>query len=101
MSDMLVEQFGRLLRNLPTSDPWSELGNSGFLDLLVSESDGGGGADLEDLFPLAFMTGDKIDTPPIIETMVARLVFPCAQNVSDVESFLEGLPSARPLAAAI
>ncbi len=105
MSDLIVDQFTRLLDGLPTDDPWADLSESGFLDLLKREDDGGAGLALEDLFPLALATGGRASAPPVIQTMVARLVAPEARNVSDVDAALRAggvsAETARALAAAI
>jgi hypothetical protein len=104
MSDLILEQFRRLLDGLDAGDPWPELTESGFLDLLRSEADGGGGSELPDLFPLALEAGRRPEAPPVIETMVARLRSPAAINIVDLEITLAGAgaaPVARPLAAAV
>jgi hypothetical protein len=88
MSDLIVEQYARLLDGLPAADPWPALVESGFLDLLKSEADGGAGLALEDLFPLALATGRRPQAPPVIETMAARLVSPQASGVADAEAAL-------------
>jgi hypothetical protein len=88
MSDLIVEQFSRLLDGLPAGDPWPALVESGFLDLLKAEADGGAGLMLEDLFPLALATGARPTAPPVIQTMVARLVSPEAIDVADPEAAL-------------
>jgi hypothetical protein len=101
MSELLIEQYRRLLKRLPAGDPWPTLELSGFLNLLRSERDGGAGVLLEGLFPLALETAGEIQPPPIVETMVARLIDPLALNVSDLERALGDSSVARPLAAAI
>jgi acyl-CoA dehydrogenase len=88
MSDLIVDQYSRLLDGLDPSDPWPALVESGFLDLLKSEDDGGAGLQLEDLFPLALATGRRPGASPVIETMVARLLAPEAVDVSDAEAAL-------------
>jgi len=105
MSDLIVEQFSRMLDGLGTGDPWPTLEASGFLDLLRSEDDGGAGLQLSDLFPLAFEIGRRPDAPAVIETMVARLKTPAAVNVQDIQAALTSAgaepSSARALAAAV
>jgi alkylation response protein AidB-like acyl-CoA dehydrogenase len=104
MSDLISEQFQRLLTDLSPSDPWPTLAESGFLDLLLTEDSGGAGLDLQGLFPLALQTGAHIDAPTIIETMAARLVDPVAMECADLEAVLLAggrEEAARPLAAAL
>lgn len=105
MSDMIVEQFSRLLDGLPAGDPWPTLAESGFLDLLRTEADGGAGLDLADLFPLAVETGRRAEAPSVVQTMAARLVAPEATDVADVEAALAAggvaAETARALAAAL
>jgi hypothetical protein len=104
MSDLITEQFVRLLDTLPAGDPWGALGESGFLDLMKSEDDGGAGLDLAGLYPLALAVGARPAAPPVIQTMLARLVSPEASNVTDLEAALTaggvGAETARALAAA-
>jgi len=96
--DLLLSQYGRLLDSLPAADPWPALAESGFLDVLRPEADGGAGLGLEDLFVLALETGRRPNAPSIMETMAARLVEAGATGVDDVEPFL-GRPLAAVLAA--
>jgi alkylation response protein AidB-like acyl-CoA dehydrogenase len=104
MSDLITEQFTRLLDGLPAGDPWPALAESGFLDLMRSEDDGGAGLDLAGLFPLALAMGARPSAPPVIQTMLARLVSPEAQGVADLEQALVAgggaAETARALAAA-
>jgi acyl-CoA dehydrogenase len=88
MSDLIVDQYARLLDGLPKGDPWTSLLESGFLDLLLPEVEGGAGLMLEDLFPLALVTGARAEPSPVIETMIARLKAPEAIDVADPEAVL-------------
>jgi acyl-CoA dehydrogenase len=73
MSDLLLDQYTRLLDSLPAADPWPALEESGFLDVLRAEADGGAGLPLEELFPLALETGGRAAAPAVLEAMAARL----------------------------
>jgi len=86
--DLFSEQYARLLEGLPAGDPWPALAQSGFLDLLRSEADGGAGVGLDELFPLALATGRRAAPPRVIETMLARIVDPQAIDVADPEAAL-------------
>ncbi len=88
MSDLILEQFTRLLDGLDGDSPWPQLAESGFLDLLRSEDDGGAALDLEGLFPLTLEAGRRPTLPCVIQTMIARLAAPEAVDVVDVESVL-------------
>lgn len=105
MSDLIHEQFSRLLDGLDPADPWPALEESGFLDLLRAEADGGAGLTLAELFPLAMEAGRREAAPPVIQTMIARLVTPGAAGVSDLEAHLTAAgvdaDDARALAAAV
>lgn len=106
MSELIVDQYTRLLGMLDPANPWPALIESGFLDLLKSEADGGAGLALEDLFPLALATGRRAGlVSPVIETMVARLGHPDAIDIADPEAalFAAGQPAevARALAATV
>lgn len=105
MSDLIVEQFARLLDGLPADAPWPALEESGFLDLLRSEDDGGAGLMLEDFFALAIAAGRRPEAPAVIEAMAARLVFPDAGEGVDLEAALTGAGvdagAARALAATL
>jgi len=102
--DLFSEQYARLLDGLPAADPWPTLAESGFLDLLRSEEEGGAGVGLDELFPMALETGRRAQPPRVIATMLARLVDPEALDVADLESALAkgGVEAgkARALAAA-
>lgn len=95
MSDLLVDQYSRLLDALPKADPWPELQASGFLDFMRPDGDGDQ-ADAQSVFRLAFETGRRAGAPPVMETMAARLFTPDAIAVTDPEPTV-----GRPLAAAI
>jgi acyl-CoA dehydrogenase len=82
---LLLDQYSRLLDALPGADPWPTLAESGFLDLLRPEAEGGAGLGLEDLFPLALETGRRVDPPAILETIAARAVRSEAIDVRDIE----------------
>ena len=106
MSDLIVDQYVRLLDGLGPADPWPALVESGFLDLLKDEADGGAGLMLEDLFPLALATGRRAaPVSPVIETMVARLAAPEDIDVTDPEGALAAAgvapETARALAATV
>jgi acyl-CoA dehydrogenase len=103
MNELVADQYLLLLQRLSATDPWPELAASGYLDLLRSESAGGAGLSLEDLFPLALATGRRLDAPPILETMAARLIDPHALNIDSTElvRIFGESPAARPLAAAL
>lgn len=70
MSDLLAEQFARLLDAMPSNDPWPLLEQSGFLDLLASDE----APPMEELFPLTLEVGRRAGSPPVLEAMAARLV---------------------------
>lgn len=101
--DLLLTQYERLLDGLPAGAPWPALAESGFLDLLRGEAEGGAGFTLEALFPLAFASGRRPTSPAVIETMLARLVDPDALDAADAEAALRAggftLEQARALAA--
>lgn len=106
MSDpLLLDQYERLLDSLPAADPWPILEESGFLDLLRPEEEGGAGLTLSDLLPLVLATAARSSPPKIVETMIARLLAPSTTNVQDLEATLAGTgmdpDRARALAAAI
>ena len=101
MSDLILDQFSRLLDGLDPANPWPGLEASGFLDLLRPEADGGAALDLDELFPLVLETGRRPNAPTAIETMIARLQDPSASAVASVEAALSGNPLARALAAAV
>ena len=87
--DLILEQFVRLLDSLPAGDPWPALNESGFLDLLRSEEEGGAGLALEGLFPLALAAGARPQAAGVVETMVVRLKDPDASGVTDAEAALD------------
>jgi len=99
--DLILEQFTRLLDSLPPEDPWSTLEDSGFLDLLRSEDDGGAGLMLEDFFPLVLAAGARPQAAGVVETMVARLKDPDASAVTDIEAAGGGKPLAAAITAAL
>jgi alkylation response protein AidB-like acyl-CoA dehydrogenase len=88
MSDLLTDQFERMLDAIPPARPWPTLAESGFLDLMRSEAEGGAGMGLEVLFPLALSAGRRAQAPPIIDAMLARIVFARATEVADPEAAL-------------
>jgi len=96
MSDLYLDQYVRVLDSLPPADPWPALAESGFLDLLRPEADGGAGLSLDELFPLVLETGRRPALPAIIEAMAARMRNPDAGAAAPAPSDLP-----RPLAAAI
>jgi acyl-CoA dehydrogenase len=100
LSEILTEQFERLLDRLSTSDPWPALAESGYLDLLRDQHEGGAGVSLEDLLPLALATGRRLNAPRIIETMAARMVDPDALDVGDLERVIGTRTLGAALAAA-
>ena len=105
MSDLITEQFRRLLSGLPSEDPWPVLEASGYLDLFRREEDGGAGLSLEDCFPIALEAGRWAGSAGVIETMAARIVLPTAVRVLDAEQALAEADIdanvARALAAAL
>lgn len=105
MSDLITNQFERLIADLDVADPWPALTDSGFLDLLRSEDDGGSGLELADLAPLAMAVGRQTAAPFVIETMLARLADPEAMNTGDPEKALVAAgveaAAARNLAAVV
>lgn len=72
MSDLIAEQYARLLDSLPADDPWPALEESGFLDLLTADA----GLTLEEVFPLALATGAKAGAPDVLQAMAARAADP-------------------------
>lgn len=85
MDAVFLESFERLLdQSCPAvrareieagcsiAPSWNMIERSGFLDLLVSESDGGGGLSLAEAAPLLRAVGQRALPLPIAETMVAR-----------------------------
>lgn len=84
MTDLFLDQYCRLLDSLPASDPWPALENSGFLDFLISEASGGGGASLEDLFPLALETGRRLPPADVLSAMASRLSDPVPRPLAAI-----------------
>jgi acyl-CoA dehydrogenase len=74
MSDLLTDQFDRILQDAPQDDAgaWSAIEASGFLDLLVSEEDGGAGSPLDDAYGIGLALGRRLTPGPVLETMLAR-----------------------------
>jgi len=99
--DLILEQFTRLLDSLPAGDPWPTLEDSGFLDLLRSEEDGGAGLMLEDFFPLVLAAGARSQVAGVVETMVARLKTPDASGVTDIEAAGAGKALAATITAGL
>jgi acyl-CoA dehydrogenase len=87
MSDLLLDQFARMLAALERGVP-AELERSGFLDLLAAEKDGAGGGSLEELLALVLAVGARPEASAIIHTMVARAKVPAAVDVADCEPVL-------------
>jgi acyl-CoA dehydrogenase len=97
MDELLREQFAHILDSLPAGDPWAMLADSGFLDLLVPADRGGAGLPLDALFELAVETGRRPNSPPIIETILARLGTLDAIAVDDPEASLMASGMSPPL----
>jgi len=57
---------------------WAELQASGFIDALVSEEMGGSGLTLNDVFPIAFVSGRHALPLPLAHTMFVRGLFAAA-----------------------
>ncbi len=84
MQDALLAPFLRLLDDISPStavrsaevghahDIWLKLSESGFLDALVSERDGGAGLQPRDVANLLLASGRRLLPAPFGETMVAR-----------------------------
>lgn len=80
--DDLLEPFARLLDDVaavraweagaPCDDAWAAITDSGFLDALVAEAQGGAGLTLAQIEPLVRAIGARALPLPIAETMVAR-----------------------------
>lgn len=81
----LLEPFERMLESLfppvrvrafergeDASEAWAEIAESGFLDALVPESDGGAVLPLAQVLPLWLALGRHAVPLPVAETMVAR-----------------------------
>lgn len=76
MTDLFLQSYSRLLEELHGDDPWSIIEDSGFLDLLVAEEDGGAGLSLEQFFPLAVETGRKVAPVDILAAIARRVSDP-------------------------
>lgn len=87
----LVEPFERMLESVASSAKvraiesgasiiplWQEFSDSGFLDALVPECDGGFGLNLKDVGPLFQALGRNAVPAPVAETMVARALLAAA-----------------------
>lgn len=85
MDMMLLDPFVRLLDDAsppaairaveaggPVDAMWAPFAESGFLDALVPEADGGAGLDFVEVVPLLFTLGAHAVPLPVAETMVAR-----------------------------
>ncbi|MGE0828995.1 MAG: acyl-CoA dehydrogenase family protein [Hyphomonadaceae bacterium] len=74
MSDLLAEQFDRLLSDLPTDEKAAQaaIEASGFLDVLVAEAKGGAGLSLAEAFDLGFAAGRRLAPGAVTHTMLAR-----------------------------
>jgi len=105
MSDLLLDQFSRLLDSLGEGEQIARLEESGFLDLLRGEADGGAGASLEDFFPLVLAAGTRPGAGAVIHTIVARTGDAKASCVEDCEAALKltgiGAERAKATAAAV
>lgn len=66
----------RVVRDIEAGRPaaplWKQLEESGFADALVSETQGGAGLSLADVFPLFELCGSYAVPVPLAETMLAR-----------------------------
>lgn len=91
MDSLLLDSFVKLLGEVSTPaqvraleaggpvDPvWSALSESGFLDALLVESQGGAGLDLSDVAPLLLALGAHAVALPVAETMAARALLGAA-----------------------
>lgn len=59
---------------------WAKLEESGYLDIVTPEENGGVGLAMRDLEPLAYATGKRALALPICDTMVARLLISRARK---------------------
>ena len=98
---MLRDQYARTLDELPAAAPWPVLEDSGFLDLLAPADRGGAALPLDALFELAIETARRPNPPPIVETMLVRLLDPKAVAIEDPESGLIAAGMERPLARSL
>lgn len=84
-SNELLDPFNRLLEDVAAparvreieaggaaDSLWAALEDSGFLDALVPEADGGAGLSLAEIFPLLQALGRHAAPAPVAETMAAR-----------------------------
>ena len=87
MDDMLLDPFRKLLEDIcspneirvvenvgPTEAMWTAFEESGFLDALVPEADGGAGLGLADIAPLLLELGAHAVPLPVAETMIGRAI---------------------------
>ena len=83
--DFLADAFRRMLAGLVTptviraiesggtgADLWASFEESGFVDAMLPESDGGAGIGLAQAFPLLLAAGEYCVPVPFAETMIAR-----------------------------
>lgn len=82
MSEVILESFARMIDGLPRDDPWAVIERSGFLDVLVAESEGGGGFMLEDLFPLAIEAGRRLAPADLLADMARRVADPVPEALA-------------------
>lgn len=80
---MIGQAFERLVDGREGAALAPALAQSGFLDLLLPEADGGAGASLAELFPVARACGRRLVPWPVPETMLARAWFPGALGPED------------------
>ncbi|MEQ9394363.1 acyl-CoA dehydrogenase family protein [Haliea sp.] len=105
IDDLILDAFVRLLRDSITpatvrqidsgKNPeriWSSVVESGYLDVLLSESRGGAGISLAGFCPLVTAVGEYLFPLPIVETMLARAVFDKAGITFPAELFVGILP---------
>jgi alkylation response protein AidB-like acyl-CoA dehydrogenase len=69
---------------------WAELQASGFIDALVSEEMGGSGLTLNDVFPIAFVSGRHALPLPLAHTMFVRGLFATTSAASAGKTLPEG-----------
>lgn len=68
---------------------WAELQASGFIDALVSEELGGSGLTLNDVFPIAFVSGRHVLPLPLAHTMFVRGLL-CANGAAAGKTLPDG-----------
>ncbi len=98
MDDMLLDPFTRLLEQASPPEAvrrfeadgdggaiWSALIESGFVDALVAESDGGAGLSPSDMTPLLLAAGRSLLPVAFGETMVARALAAAAGTPLTIE----------------